>query len=1190
MGASATAEGAADGDLTVSEPTFPGVEGERIQVVVTNEGNETSPPATVEVVVHGEEQGSATLRNETGAIEPGGYDIVEVRADTPTTGLVEAEAHVDPDNEVDETDETNNAASRAYLATPSDEGPPANHVFFESENGSSAAGDDDVRVQDGRLTLSAPDDADQALVDRAWLLDRLGTVGAPAAFDLQERADRTYVVVDAEVLSGESVAFEPTDLREDDDLHTIGHQDTILLEERSMRVHVDRVPSYERETRTIETENGTEEYRTPANATERIAINFTAENTTGQPIHVDASWLEEHGITSPTFEHEDGTEVRSYRNGDHYVVVPEHFSYLYTWNDEGAWDREVDQSYSQIYWNVTDEHKVTVEADRRDSGDEIYSNDYRSTVDTERKFSISGEWTVDQQGNWQNAYPLAITDGATTDVDSDPPSFYVKYRSRDSNLDYDQHYIARFLDENGDSHTLFRYENGQVSTKYTFELSYDAGHRELRADIWEAGSWVAGGTHSLSSGESLGFDKTVIATRGASNSEEDITRGHVDNVQVELEDNQIGEVGATSLSDDTWGVESATIGDLVPRVFGTTQTVNGQQDPSQVHVTDIYNGNDGDFEIQHCEWDQYNLCDGHASEDVGWVVFDRGENRLPVKGMYFSTKSTSDGVAEDEMKLRYYDRIQNTPLVFAQTTTTEDGEAPRNVQVMNVGTDIATIEFCQQDTSDGCDTHASENVEGWAIDPQLAERGHTFDWGTVSVSDSGWEPITFDGQDFQDPPVVISMVQTENGGQEALYSEVKDVTATGAQVRYCEGYDDYDSNNVDEDNCDNHATETVAWVAIRNRDDGEVWMDTDQAAEACFTTTTSELTVDVDGSCTDDDHSPLKDLQFRWDWENDGYWDTNWLSSPTASHTYSSGGEYWIRMQVKDEAADVDDAYRSVEVNEPPVASFTGTTDGLTLDVNASDSYDNDGDSLTYEWDWDDGTSDTTTSETYSHTYDVCPDGTFTVVLTVTDGNGGSDTDKGTFYVEDNDDDGDSLYNCRETGYYGTDPNDIDTDNDEFRDDEEVNNFEANVSDPQDAFCGADGCNYPDPTTPDLYLELDGWIECTSASDCQVHRVRDLHRDRLEDIFSNGSHGDSGGDSNHGPHNVRINADTGIGDGGFGPERGGGQLIGGADASENFDNSRADANDAWSLTGLWEVSAQCPEPDAPAALLLGLLH
>ena len=58
--------------------------------------------------------------------------------------------------------------------------------------------------------------------------------------------------------------------------------------------------------------------------------------------------------------------------------------------------------------------------------------------------------------------------------------------------------------------------------------------------------------------------------------------------------------------------------------------------------------------------------------------------------------------------------------------------------------------------------------------------------------------------------------------------------------------------------------------------------------------------------------------------------------------------------------------------NWPPVPSFTVTTDGLTVSVDASASEDPDGTIVDYIWDWGDGTSDS--GETATHTY-VPPEG-----------------------------------------------------------------------------------------------------------------------------------------------------------------------------------------------------------------------
>ena len=68
--------------------------------------------------------------------------------------------------------------------------------------------------------------------------------------------------------------------------------------------------------------------------------------------------------------------------------------------------------------------------------------------------------------------------------------------------------------------------------------------------------------------------------------------------------------------------------------------------------------------------------------------------------------------------------------------------------------------------------------------------------------------------------------------------------------------------------------------------------------------------------------------------------------------------------------------------NAPPVANFTVNPDGLQVSVDASGSSDEDGDILTYSWDFGDGGSATGVSA--SHTYSA--EGTYTITVTVSDG------------------------------------------------------------------------------------------------------------------------------------------------------------------------------------------------------------
>ncbi|MFC1991409.1 PKD domain-containing protein [Chloroflexota bacterium] len=84
-------------------------------------------------------------------------------------------------------------------------------------------------------------------------------------------------------------------------------------------------------------------------------------------------------------------------------------------------------------------------------------------------------------------------------------------------------------------------------------------------------------------------------------------------------------------------------------------------------------------------------------------------------------------------------------------------------------------------------------------------------------------------------------------------------------------------------------------------------------------------------------------------------------------------------------------------VNDPPMASFTYTSNGLTCNFDASGSDDPDGSIVAYDWTFGDGntSSGITTAHTYAST------GTYDVSLTVTDNDGANDTESQTVTVSD---------------------------------------------------------------------------------------------------------------------------------------------------------------------------------------------
>ena len=111
------------------------------------------------------------------------------------------------------------------------------------------------------------------------------------------------------------------------------------------------------------------------------------------------------------------------------------------------------------------------------------------------------------------------------------------------------------------------------------------------------------------------------------------------------------------------------------------------------------------------------------------------------------------------------------------------------------------------------------------------------------------------------------------------------------------------------------------------------------------------------------------------------------------SHTYSTAGTYTVTLAVTDALGliSTNKATATITVtnpNLPPTASFTDSVTNLTIAFNASGSRAPQGSTLTYAWNFGDGSNGTGVKP--SHTYSAV--GTYTVTLTVTDALGLSST------------------------------------------------------------------------------------------------------------------------------------------------------------------------------------------------------
>jgi Tol biopolymer transport system component len=82
-----------------------------------------------------------------------------------------------------------------------------------------------------------------------------------------------------------------------------------------------------------------------------------------------------------------------------------------------------------------------------------------------------------------------------------------------------------------------------------------------------------------------------------------------------------------------------------------------------------------------------------------------------------------------------------------------------------------------------------------------------------------------------------------------------------------------------------------------------------------------ETTFRLDASCSSDDQDPMASLEVRWDWDNDGTWDTPYTAAKTASHRYNTTGTKTVSIEVKD--TDSLTATTSQEIAVNPLLQLT---------------------------------------------------------------------------------------------------------------------------------------------------------------------------------------------------------------------------------------------------------------------------
>ncbi|MFA5418662.1 MAG: SUMF1/EgtB/PvdO family nonheme iron enzyme [Bacteroidales bacterium] len=178
---------------------------------------------------------------------------------------------------------------------------------------------------------------------------------------------------------------------------------------------------------------------------------------------------------------------------------------------------------------------------------------------------------------------------------------------------------------------------------------------------------------------------------------------------------------------------------------------------------------------------------------------------------------------------------------------------------------------------------------------------------------------------------------------------------------------------------------------------------------ASFTVTPHIAMVDsaviFDATQTTDDHTSMEMLEYRWDFNNDGMWETDWSSDPIVSEKYKAVGYYTIGMEVKDQAGITGWVSRNATIVDSsgylvefPVAVFTmdpfSGDENTLFTFNASGCHDvkDDASLLMIRWDFDNNGSwdtDWSTEKIATHKYEQS--GLYDIILQVRDLDGNID-------------------------------------------------------------------------------------------------------------------------------------------------------------------------------------------------------
>lgn len=264
----------------------------------------------------------------------------------------------------------------------------------------------------------------------------------------------------------------------------------------------------------------------------------------------------------------------------------------------------------------------------------------------------------------------------------------------------------------------------------------------------------------------------------------------------------LGQAGTFTAMSGEWVTIEFNSSYIDPVVVGVRNSVNGRNGL----VFEAQNVTRSSAQVRLCAIDGINDgCYADTTEETGaYMVIDAGRTGS-YPGIDAGKTTASGSFQGNPSTVSFNESFSTNPYVFGAIQTT-NGPHPIEMRVSSVSTTQFSGGICKHASENGCSSSVSETI-GWvAIDSTSFPFEQLGETGDVSTNGSAWGGVSF-SQSYSENPVIIAKTQGDVGAQEVQISEVRNVTTTGTEVRFCE--------NDTTDTCDSHSTNANAWMAIQ---------------------------------------------------------------------------------------------------------------------------------------------------------------------------------------------------------------------------------------------------------------------------------------------------------------------------------------------------------------------------------------